>query len=56
MQIEVTLDELKAISDALWNHEQGKTDLIDRIDELIEEQSELAEMDFDDCAGGACKL
>lgn len=56
MQIDLNVDELRAIVNGL-THQVVYEDLLkDKLVPALEEMEELADMDFDDCAGGACKL
>jgi len=55
--MELTLEELIEIKDSLDHSTQEiDTDLYDRLCDRIIELEELNDMDFDDCAGGACRL
>lgn len=56
MQLEVSLDELEIIDSAMFAAGLSSTELGKRIEATMFEQKELADMEFDDCAGGACKL
>ena len=58
MQVDLTLEELEMITDALWGTARcGKDEaLAIRFQELKEQAEELEELDLGDCASGACKL
>ncbi|MBT3144730.1 hypothetical protein Q4583_07345 [Neptunomonas phycophila] len=56
-----TLDELNVLVDVfnragLATTETQANALFDRVKVAQSEREELESMDFDDCAGGACKL
>jgi len=54
MNIELNTTELALI----LMHTEGKipNDLWESLEAVYQDQVELDDMDFDDCAGGACKL
>lgn len=56
---EYTTEELSIIVEALDNisviNEQA-SELLEEMSAELEERLEMEPMDFDDCAGGACKL
>lgn len=55
--MELTVEELIDIKNGLDHSSfHVDNDLYDRICDRIIELEELNDMDFDDCAGGACKL
>ena len=63
MQIELSNEEIKILHGLLDEvvyigacKVEGVDDLLDRFTALLEEVKELESLDFDDCAGGACKL
>ena len=56
MQIELSTEELTTVVNKLTAGGSGETDLEARLIGILAEAIELESMDFDDCAGGACKL
>ena len=55
MQVELDIDELNEVLQALDEHSEDYV-LIERLAGILREAQELESLDFDDCAGGACKL
>jgi len=57
MQVELTTEELSMICKALDYTCEEKCELLClRLTQVLQEAEELESLDFDDCAGGACKL
>ena len=52
--MEFTKEELIKITDAL--HNDGQDELAMIVATEIDRMTDLENMDFDDCAGGGCKL
>ena len=50
------LDEVETILRALEFMDNAPLELMEDLEKRIEEEKEIQNMDFDDCAGGACKL
>lgn len=59
---DLTINELKTILGWFKSYEdnegthQEDDDLAEALKKTLAEKEELESMDFDDCAGGACKL
>ena len=56
INLELELDEAEKVLAALNNYDNAPVAILLMLSELIDMEKEIQNMDFDDCAGGACKL
>ena len=54
--LHLNLDEAQIMLTALNNYDHSPIGLLENLSEAIELETEIQNMDLDDCAGGACKL